>query len=806
VNNRTAVTLSSTRHSPLLAAALTNPIHPRPYDRNEVNDPVTPTPDQRQQQRRPLRKTHIEAASAGISPSPPRVRFAAPTSEQQLTTDFDEGPTSSTPLASSSQQHYSPETERRPHRAVRISKNTASAILYTLEEALRHPNQFTSDLVEENASMSDLTGGGPSASVGNGRSRPQAVPGTTGSPANRTPRDVMRDRIAREQKRREDAERVELERAHAEEEARLIEAEQRRNAERRAAVAAGAAAQQRGSGEGGQRGSGSTTGQRISDNSQGSNRNRIPSGERQQEQSLQGLGRGGRAVGGGEASRPRPAQPQPASRPAENSRTRPAQAQPASAAAGPPEPPPAAQAPGSVPRSSFPHAFERWETLSAHWEGLTSFWIRRLEENSNEINREPISQQLSRQVTDLSAAGANLFHAVVELQRLRASSERKFQRWFFETRAEQERYQEVQALQDRNLEEERQSRAQAIAEAVEHERAHTNKDKQLEEMKRELAIAKEEARRAWEELGNREQEERERTASLREGQPTIVGGVQVVPMMQGVPSRHGSARDPPSQHVPESEGPIDNSDAAYQQYSRAQRAEPADPFVEQQNIATRTERRQVPASTIGTYATSTSSSYAPEYTQAPAVQPASASAFYQQQHSANLHPISPPTHTPSTAPSHGPSPTAASEAAFSEEEYEIDAEGQFVRDARGNKVRYAPEHVISDDEADADEYDVGAARARELAYLQEYGRAPVSGVEYGRPGPSTTVTAAPGRLAPPTSHPASGGAVEPDYEGQGYGSGWEAVPRHHHPTRLSDVLEEDERSRTSASQVSRDPR
>jgi hypothetical protein len=29
------------------------------------------------------------------------------------------------------------------------------------------------------------------------------------------------------------------------------------------------------------------------------------------------------------------------------------------------------------------------------------------------------------------------------------------------------------------------------------------------------------------------------------------------------------------------------------------------------------------------------------------------------------------------------------------------------------------------------------------------------------------------------------------------------MPRHHHPTRLSDVLEEDERSRTSASQVSR---
>lgn len=47
----------------------------------------------------------------------------------------------------------------------------------------------------------------------------------------------------------------------------------------------------------------------------------------------------------------------------------------------------------------------------------------------------------------------------------------------------------------------------------------------------------------------------------------------------------------------------------------------------------------------------------------------------------------------------------------------------------------------------------------------------------------------------------------PDYSGAGYSSGWDQaeqqLPRHHHPTRLSDVIEEDERSRTSASQISR---
>jgi hypothetical protein len=41
-----------------------------------------------------------------------------------------------------------------------------------------------------------------------------------------------------------------------------------------------------------------------------------------------------------------------------------------------------------------------------------------------------------------------------------------------------------------------------------------------------------------------------------------------------------------------------------------------------------------------------------------------------------------------------------------------------------------------------------------------------------------------------------------DYSGAGYG-GWDSVtPRHRHPTRLSDVLEEDELSRTSPSRAS----
>ena len=776
------------------AAALTNSIASPSNELYDFNDPVTPSPAPRQQQR-PLRRTHIAATSPGISP-PPRVRFAkqqAGTANPTHALD-DEFTSTTTPLVPSSQE-VSPEAARRPHRALRISRNTASAILYALEEALRHPNPFTPDLVEENASMSDLIGGGPSAPAGNGRggSRPQAPAANTGSPGIKGPREVMRERNAREARKKEQEQKEAQERRRAEEEARLLEEEKRKSAERRAAAAAGAGPQ-RGSGEGGQRGSGGTTGQRISDNSQRSDRrsgDRNTSG-RQQDAPLQGVGRGGTAIGGGEAatSRTRPSQSQQQPRPvaSENPRTRPVAAEAGASGTGQSSSQPQAGNGGNPTRSSFPHAFERWETLSAHWEGLTSFWIRRLEDNSNEINRDPLSQQLSRQVTDLSAAGANLFHAVVELQRLRASSERKFQRWFFETRAEQERAQEIQAGLQQSLESERLERAAAIEEAIAREREKSNVDKQLAEMKRELQISKEEARRAWEELGRREQEERERTASLREGQPTLVGGVQVVPMMQGVPSRHGSARDrPPTREGPytggavqQAEGPAD-SDAAYQEYARSQR-EPIDPFVETQP-RTPTGRHAVPTS-LSQHPAFTNSQ---EYSQAPAVQPASASAFYQQRQGTSLHPTE-------EDPAYGAS--VPSEGAFSEEEYAIDDQGHFILDASGNKMRYRDDRGPPSDGGDSeDEYDVGAARDRELANLQRYGQ--VSGVEYGS-GATTTA----GRVA--TSNPTVGEPV--DYTGQAYGAGpaeWAAVPRHHHPTRLSDVLEEDEHSRTSASQVSR---
>ncbi|KAK3330524.1 hypothetical protein B0H66DRAFT_527871 [Apodospora peruviana] len=666
------------------------------------------------------RRVHLEAATLGITPPPVFTTAVAPaapeqdaqvpqTPRRQLSQDLSDDleDASTLPPSFTLQRSHSPSVDRpEPHPLVRLSKHTRLAISWALEEALRRPYPFSPDLIEENASMADLVG--PATSNGNGgsSSRPTAPPAQTGSPVIRGPRMIMRERAEREA--RQKAEREQLERARAEEEARLLEETQRRVAQRRA-NAAGAV---------------SGGGEMPTD----------PATQRRQQRAQENQGT--------PRIQPQASVPQPAPVPAPLRPTRvPTSTQQPQYAAPQPGPAPtqttepsATQAPGANRvKNTFPHAFERWEALSAHWEGMTSFWIRKLQENQEELDRNPLSAQLSRQVGDLSAAGANLFHAVVELQRLRASSERKFQRWFFETRADMERHQEVTAMLEAQLQEERQGRADAIRDAVNHERDNSKTQKLLAEMRKELLISKEEARRAWEELGRREQEERDRTISLQQGHPTIVGGVQVVPMTQGVPSRQTSTREHRSQSQ------ADTSD-----YVAAQ---------------------------AGHY---------PDYTQAPPVHTSAISAAGQGATSGgHYHQQQPETSMHETG-SYG----AGSEAGYSEGEYVIDAHGNFARDAHGNKIPYMapnsppPRGGRGADDA-AEDYEISASQPPTTSY-------PPSSSQYA--GQQHT------------------GA--PEYSGQGYAApGWETMqqmPRHHHPTRLSDVIEEDdERSRTSASQVSR---
>ena len=482
-------------------------------------------------------------------------------------------------------------------------------------------------------------------------------------------------------------------------------------------------------------------------------------------------------------------------------------------------------------KSSFPHAFERWENLSAHWEGLTSFWMRRLEQNKEELSKGDLNQQLARQVTDLSAAGANLFHAVVELQRLRASSERKFQRWFFETRAEQERSKEVQAKLEDQIRNERQVQMQAATSSAKYDKeikaayaAKNTADVQVREMRRELTISKDEARRAWEELGRMVQEERDRTLSLRNGEPTLVGGVQVVPMVQGM-SRQGSTNRPPTRDGPStntsSRGPDPSQRAridepTYASYDAARSETDTDPFTENgrgdpqvredPNLPT-SAMSYPPASTsssgnrgaiqsdpgnpqgIRTTTTTTTttsgrgnasgySGNGSERSTQITSQPG-ATSFYQHEGS-SLNPDD--RGQPFVSEGDERSFVPSVEDTLSEDEWSLDSQGQIRLDAQGNPI--LSRRALGSE--DSDEYNVQEQLERERMYGRSYGSG-IPGVEYGS-GPS----------------PGSGRAA--DYSGAGYGLGWESMPRHHHPTRLSDVLEEDERSRTSPSRASQNSR
>ncbi len=566
--------------------------------------------------------------------------------------------------------------------------------------------------------MADLLGGGtgPATTNGHGASstRPTAPASQTGSPQQmiRGPRMIMRERAEREARQR--AEREQIERARAEEEARLLEETQRRIAEQHRQQTAGAV----------------SAGNIPTD----------PATQRRQQRAQESAGQSS-SMNPGSSMQQQPGGAVPPLRPTRvpsattaqapqnftTSVARPGINAPAPAQTGESS----SQGLGAASRikNSFPHAFERWEALSAHWEGMTSFWLRRLQENTDEAERNPISTQLSRQVADLSAAGANLFHAVVELQRLRASSERKFQRWFFETRAELERHQEVNAMLEAQMEQERQARADSVRGAAQHEAENIKLQKLVTEMKRELLISKEEARRAWEELGRREQQERDHTVSLQQGHPTIVGGVQVVPMTQSMPSRATSRHTRSQSQAADTSEYVAAQGAAYPAYSPAPGAAPAPP---------------APSSTGGQ----------------------SAAGYYQQAEGAG--------------PDMGDYGAGGSEGGYSEGEYMIDARGNFMRDEQGNKI---PFHSPSASPSRARRTDAGAAGAE----------------EYDDPA-----APAPTSYPPSSSHWAGAYTGQPEYSGQGYAApGWETLPRHHHPTRLSDVIEEDERSRTSVSQVSR---
>lgn len=700
-----------------------------------------------------------------------------------------------------------------PHPALRISRRTASAIRFVLEEAIRAPHPLTPDLVEENASMSDLTGA--RAANGGARTTGGPVPVSQAERANiRTPQMIMNAR---------------RQRAEAEEQRKAEEERRRVSAERRTqAISGGAgppttepAAQRQPPSAPLRSGdpyvqyptsSGGVARQpeRLIPTSNptqetgagaGASQGRPRASSQSQHAARPAPANTGAATTVDPSSR-RPPQPHHARRPSAAAAS--SQAGPSTAA--PQRPPPLTTSNTQLRESTtstFPHAFERWETLSSHWEGLTSYWIRRLEQNTDEVRREPLAQQMSRQITDLSAAGANLFHAVVELQRLRASSERKFQRWFYEHRQEQERAQEREAQLSQQITIEREARIEAESNMERLATEKKNAERAVSEMKRELQISKEEARRAWEELGRREQEERDRTFSLREGQPTLVGGVQVVPMAQNVgESGRGHSEDAYAgaqsggsgieQHYSYEEGQSPTDTDPFTEAGRHPHREPDLPSHVAQGtyvpsgVAPTSSSRPVAAHSDADPVQNPAPLQYPYYTsqsQQVPTQPATSlpEAFYQQPGS-YLHqdPVNAHEDEQSYVTSHG---EATSDA---DEEYAIDQQGNFIRDEAGRRIPYRSlQSPVSD------EYDVQDDRRRELEHLQRYGTAASAQSGY--------VTTSSAGTSDEQELPIAGD--RPDYSGDGYGDEWVGM-RHHHPTRLSDVPEEDERSRTSPSRAS----
>lgn len=510
-------------------------------------------------------------------------------------------------------------------------------------------------------------------------------------------------------------------------------------------------------------------------------------------------------------------------------------------------------------RSGFPHAFERWETLSSHWEGLTSYWIRRLQENTNELDGKPIDKQMARQITDLSAAGANLFHAVVELQRLRASSERKFQRWFFETRNEQEQAQEKIAELQAQLQAERQNRPQAIQSDAPNETLIADRAKAEElvrEMRRELQISKEEARRAWEELGRREQEERERTIALRSGEPTLIGGVQVLPM-QGLTSRHNttSSNRPVTRDGPYPGGPgatmmggqqrpstsqtsLGSPAREQQQYRyRGAAASPTDtdPFTEPTRPSEPPLRHEPDTRFLSTGSPRGHHSQNSQQSLS-AARVANESPSQSQQSAQNRQHMEQRSYVQSSQSRSGAGSVQ------SEEEYHIGPDGEYIRDAQGRPIPYR-EHIGGYEDVASDDDDHTADIQREEMLAQQYaqrqhasrqspgqGSFPVSRSPQQLPSsayaqatssprtqqgvfhhesPADTLPPSSSTVSPQTpQQPLAGRMTSPlqapvDYEGAAYGEEDDqydqsqaaatspgAAPRHHVPTRLSDILEE----------------
>jgi len=124
-----------------------------------------------------------------------------------------------------------------------------------------------------------------------------------------------------------------------------------------------------------------------------------------------------------------------------------------------------------------------------------------------------------------------------------------------------------------------------------------------------------------------------------------------------------------------------------------------------------------------------------------------------------------------------------------------EADGSYHHGVPGGRIAYPPTMSEGSDEEEEEEED---PHEGEPPYSHPSSHPSASGSGYE----SVPATSGP---PPPQGYPPQQQPGGVDYSGSSWGPGvgWESMtPRHRHPTRLSDVPEEDERSRTNPSRAS----
>ncbi|KAK9476216.1 hypothetical protein V1514DRAFT_197650 [Lipomyces japonicus] len=150
-----------------------------------------------------------------------------------------------------------------------------------------------------------------------------------------------------------------------------------------------------------------------------------------------------------------------------------------------------------------------WDAICADVEGISGYWIQRLNAHETNITKKPRAAQLNTMVEGLTTTGMALLTAVVELQKRRAETNAKYAEWYEDYSQERARMAQLAQDMDEEMDHERGLRADLITQLEQATEAEANQRWMLEESRRELQAARLECRRAWAEVARLEEQQRQ---------------------------------------------------------------------------------------------------------------------------------------------------------------------------------------------------------------------------------------------------------------------------------------------------------